>query len=196
MPESTALKINPRRVNGNTNTQRWRLDALAIFTLTSDLNSHFPTLRPSHLPLPPPLRRHLSFLSFTAESQSFDPTSQLWPLRSAVTSAPLTGDKRSQPGPQCKHIKHAASINTRCQHFQRMDIMNVVRISFRGALRNRHKGELRFLLNGKYRKPQNRATQYHNRLSVGPQMIMFWKAPHRQQNQILLSVQYGTSWTH
>lgn len=101
--------------------------ALAIFTLTSDLNSHFPALWPSHLPHRTPFPRHLSFLSFTAETKSSDPTSQLWPRRSVVMSALLMGGSRgkcAELGPQCKHIKHVASITTLCQHAKRMDIIN------------------------------------------------------------------------
>lgn len=41
-------------------------------------------------------------------------------------SALLMGGSRgkcAEPGPQCKHIKHVASITTLCQHAKRMDII-------------------------------------------------------------------------
>lgn len=75
-------------------------------------------------PSPNPLPRHLSLLSFTAETKSSDPTSELWPRRSVVMSALLMGGSRGkcvEPGPQCKHIKHVASITTQCQHAKPVD---------------------------------------------------------------------------
>lgn len=41
--------------------------------------------------------------------------------------------KCAESGPQCKHIKHVASITTLCQRAKRMDIMNVGYLLFRDA---------------------------------------------------------------
>lgn len=103
--------------------------ALAIFTLTSDLNSHFPALWPSHLPhrtpFPPPIYRF---------SLSLPRLNRLtWPLNSDPGGLPScqrcwwgSRGKCTEPGPQYKHIKHVTVITTLCQHAKPISWMWVI----------------------------------------------------------------------
>ncbi len=125
--ESKALKINWGRVNGKANTLLWQLGRSGYFH--PDIRSKLSFSSPVTFTPPSPNPLHLSFLSFTAETKSSDPTSQLWPRRSAVMSALLMGGSRgkcAEPEPQCKHIKHVAFITTLCQHAKPISWMWVI----------------------------------------------------------------------
>ncbi len=127
--ESKALKINRGRVNGKANTLLWQLGRSGYFhpDIRSKLSFSSPVTftPPSPNPLPPSIYRF---------SLSLPRLNRLtWPLNSdpgGLLSCQRcwwgSRGKCTEPGPQCKHIKHGTFITTLCQHAKPISWMWVI----------------------------------------------------------------------